>query len=76
VVNIHTEAERPRAEQLVSDVGRLRKDARLFRDILGPRGTRVPVTAVVANLADPSDRGRRKALGRVRRAATAASASG
>ena len=69
VVNIRAEAERPRAEQLVADVGRLRKDAALFDDILGSRGTRIPVTAVVANLADPSDRGTKKALARVRRAA-------
>lgn len=73
VVNIRAEAERPPAERLVADVGRLRKDAALFRDILGPRGTRIPVTAVVANLADPRDRGTRKALARVRRAARAMS---
>jgi len=73
VVNIRTEAERPRAEQLVADVGRLRKDAGLFHDILGSRGTRIPVTAVVANLADPRDRGTRKALARVRRSARATS---
>lgn len=73
VVNIRSEAERPRAERLVADVGRLRQDARLFHDILGLRGTRVPVTAVVANLADPRDRGTRKALARVRRAVMAAS---
>jgi sugar phosphate isomerase/epimerase len=69
VVNIRAEPERPRAERLVADVGRLRKDAGLFRELLGPRGTRIPVTAVVANLADPKDRGTRKALARVRRAA-------
>ena len=68
VVNIRAEAERPRAEELVADVGRLRKDAALFDDILGSRGTRIPVTAVVANLADPEDRDRKKALARVRRA--------
>ena len=71
VVNIRTEAERSRAEKLVADVGRLRKEAGLFHDILGSRGTRIPVTAVVANLADPRDRGTRKALARVRRAARA-----
>ena len=68
VVNIREDAERQRAEQLVTDVGRLRKDAALFGDILGSRGNKVPVTAVVANLADSEDRGRRKALARVRRA--------
>jgi hypothetical protein len=69
VVNIRAEAERPRADELVADVGRLRKEAGLFHDILGSRGTRIPVTAVVANLADPRDRGTGKALARVRRAA-------
>jgi sugar phosphate isomerase/epimerase len=73
VVNVHTEAERPRGEQLVADVSRLRKDADLFDDILGLRGSKVTVTAVVANLADPKDRGTRKALARVRRAARATS---
>ena len=68
VVNIRAEAERPRAEELVADVGRLRKEPALFEDILGTRGTRIPVTAVVANLTDPEDRGRRKAVARVRRA--------
>ena len=68
VVNIRAEAERPRAEELVADVGRLRKERPLFEDILGRRGTRIPVTAVVANLADPEDRDRKKALTRVRRA--------
>ncbi len=65
VVNIHAEAERPRAEDLVADVGRLRKEPALFEDILG---TRIPVTAVVANLADPEDRGQKKAVARARRA--------
>ena len=68
VVNIQAEAERPRAEELAADVGRLRKEPALFEDILGTRGTRIPVTAVVANLTDPEDRGRRKAVARVRRA--------
>jgi GTPase SAR1 family protein len=68
VVNIRAEAERPRAEELVADVGRLRKEPALFEDVLRTRGTRIPVTAVVANLADPEDRGRKKALARVRRA--------
>ena len=67
-VNIRAEAERPRGEELVADVGRLRKERPRFEDILGRRGTRIPVTAVVANLADPEDRDRKKALTRVRRA--------
>jgi hypothetical protein len=73
VVNIHKEAERQPGERLVADVGRLRKEAALFDDVLGWRGSRIPVTAVVANLADPEDRGRKKALARVRRALRARS---
>ena len=68
VVNIRSEAERQRGEQLVADVGRLRTDPALFDAILGRRGSRIPVTAVVANLADPRDAGTKKAVARVRRA--------
>jgi hypothetical protein len=68
VANIHDERERSEAERLIADVGRLRKEKRLFDDILGSRGTHTPITAVVANLADPNDAGRRKALARTRRA--------
>jgi hypothetical protein len=67
VVNIRDETDRVAAELLVADVRRLRKDDDLFRDILGWRGHRTPITAVVANIADPSDSGRQKALTRVRR---------
>jgi hypothetical protein len=68
VVNIRTEAERSRAEELAADARRLRKEPAFFWDILRGRGTRVPVTAIVANLADPKDRDRKKAMARVRRA--------
>jgi hypothetical protein len=57
----------PPAEQLVVDLARLRKDDALFSDILGTRGHRTPITAVVANMADPRDAGRKKAVARVRR---------
>jgi hypothetical protein len=66
VVNIRDETERVAAELLIADVQR-RKDDALFRDILGWRGHRTPITAVVANIADPSESGRKKALRRVRR---------
>ena len=67
VLNIRDESEGEPAEQLVADVHRLRKDAALFKGILAWRGYRIPVTAVVANIADPLDAGRKKALARVRR---------
>ena len=68
VVNIRHDSERGAGEQLVADLVRLRKEEKLFNDVLGFRGSRTPITAVVANLAQPSDPGRRKALARVRRA--------
>lgn len=71
VVNIRNEGERARGERLVADVARLRKDEALLNDILGFRGNKIPVTAVVSNLADPGDPGRKKALARVARAVRA-----
>ena len=68
VVNVRHDSERGAGEQLVADLVRLRKEEKLFNDVLGFRGRRTPITAVVANLAQPSDPGRRKALARVRRA--------
>ena len=66
--NVRRATEREAAERLVADVVRLREDGALFKDIIGLRGSRTPITAVVANLADPDDPGRKKALARVRRA--------
>jgi molybdopterin-guanine dinucleotide biosynthesis protein len=68
VVNIRSAGERRSGEKLVSDLARLRKDEAIFQDILGWRGHRIPVTALVANLADPRDSGLKKALARIRRA--------
>jgi hypothetical protein len=67
VVNVRDPAERPAAEQLLVDLARLRKHDALFKDILGGHGNRLPITAVVANMADPRDAGRKKASARVRR---------
>jgi hypothetical protein len=67
VVNVRDAAERPAAEQLLVDLARLRNDDALFSDILGTRGHRTPIMAVVANMADPRDAGRKKAVARVRR---------
>jgi hypothetical protein len=68
IVNIRRDCDRQSSEQLVAEVARLRKDKKLFADIVGFRGNRIPITAMVANLADPDDPGRKKALARVRRA--------
>ncbi|MDA8038628.1 MAG: hypothetical protein M0Z69_05605 [Actinomycetota bacterium] len=67
VVNFRHGANRQAAEALVADVVRLRKDKELAADILGIRGNRIPVTAVVADLADPKDPGRKKAIARTQR---------
>ncbi|MHB1526858.1 MAG: hypothetical protein ACYCZN_11380 [Candidatus Dormibacteria bacterium] len=67
VVNVRAGGERSGAEQLAADALRLRQDKALFDDILGWRGQRTPITAVVADLADPRDPGRRKAIARIRR---------
>lgn len=68
VVNSRHGGNRRAAEALVADVVRLRKDKELVADILGTRGNRIPVTAVVADLADPNDPGWKKAIARTRRA--------
>lgn len=68
VVNSRHGGNRRAAEALVADVVRLRKDKELAADILGARGNRIPVTAVVADLADPTDPGLKKAIARTRRA--------
>jgi len=46
VVNIHHDRQRQAAEQLIADILRLRKDHDLLADILGPRASRIPITAV------------------------------
>jgi hypothetical protein len=68
VVNSRHGGNRRAAEALVADVVRLRRDKELAADILGTRGNRIPVTALVADLADPNDPGRKKAIARTRRA--------
>lgn len=67
VVNLRPDGDRRAAEALVDDVTRLRTDAAVFRDVLGAAGKRIPITAVVAELANPKDPGLRKALARVKR---------
>jgi hypothetical protein len=67
VVNIRDHTEKDKGEALLAEVARLRKDDAVFTDVMGPRGNRVPITAVVANLAQPTDPGTKKALARIRR---------
>lgn len=67
VVNIRGEAERGQGDVLLDEVARLRKDQAVFDDVMGRRGSMVPITAVVADLTEPKDLGTKKALARVRR---------
>lgn len=67
VVNVRDHGQRECALQLLADLTRLRKDKQVFDDVLGWRGTRIPITAVIADLSDQRDPGTRKAVGRVKR---------
>jgi hypothetical protein len=67
IVNIHDESEREQAEALVKAVHRLRSDKEVFDDVLGAFHRRVPVTALVANLAIPGDAGLKKSIARIKR---------
>src|SRR5687768_1088682 len=67
VVNVRDDDERARAERLVAGLLRLRNDDELFDDVLGFRGTRIPITALVANVEDAMDKGLGKAVARVKR---------
>ena len=50
VVNARADEDRVAAEELAADVKRLREDETLFADVLARRGTRVPITVVVADV--------------------------
>lgn len=67
VVNVRSGAEEAGARAVVEEVGRLRSDEAVFRGLFGPLGSRVAVTAVAANLANPKDPGLKKAIARVKR---------
>ncbi len=43
------------------------KDPEIFKEILGWRGRKTPITAVVANLANPKDAGTKKAIAHILR---------
>ena len=68
VVNVRSSAERERAEPLLTEITRLRKDEEIHRDVIGLGGNRLPIAAVLADLSDPKDSGLKKALARVKRA--------
>jgi hypothetical protein len=68
VVNVHGGENSTGAEALVSEVARIRKDEDVFRDVLRFAGNKLPVTAVVADVASPKDAGMKKAIVRLKRA--------
>jgi hypothetical protein len=74
IVNLRPEDDLERARDLCAEIPRLRKDRDVFGDVIGPLGNRVPITAVVADLVEPSDAGLRKCLARVRRTLRSVSA--
>jgi len=67
VINLPSEADRTRAERMLEDITRLRKDPEVFEDIIGHRGRKTPITVVAADLSNPKDTGLKKALARVMR---------
>ena len=68
VVSARDESDMQRGESMLEEVARLRKDEAVFADVMGFRGTRVPITSVVARLRDSADPGLKKAVARVKRA--------
>jgi hypothetical protein len=74
VVNVRTGEDREGAERLLADLGRLRADKKLFREVVPWHGSRLSITAVVADLSDPKDAGLKKALARIKRTMAAETA--
>jgi hypothetical protein len=68
VVNVRTRSQREGAEPLLTEIARLRKDEEIYGDVIGLGGNKLPITAVLADLADPKDAGLKKAVARVKRA--------
>jgi hypothetical protein len=68
VVNVRTQDEADGAARLLAELPRLRQDEEVRRDVLGPLGRRIPITAVAADLDDLRHPGTRKAMARVKRA--------
>ena len=68
VVNVRDETERLAGQALLDELGRVRKDDAVFREIVGLRGNKLPISAVIADLSNPKDAGVKKAIARVKRA--------
>ncbi len=68
VVNVRAGEQRAAADAMLGEIARIRSDDAVRTSILGRFGHRIPVTTVVADLANPKDLGTKKAMARVRRA--------
>jgi hypothetical protein len=68
VVNARSDDERKRGTDLVQETARMREDDAVFHDLFDIQGSRVPITAVIADLRGEKDPGLKKALARVKRA--------
>ena len=67
-INVRTEDERRRAETMVPELRRIRKDKEVYKNLLGWRGKRLPVTIRIADLADAGDKGLKDIIKRIVRA--------
>jgi hypothetical protein len=66
VINIRNEDEAARAQEMVEELVSLRKDPVIFEEAVD-WGSRLPITACVADLSNPKDKGLRKVLTRIKR---------
>ncbi len=67
VINIHSETERPRAEDLAREIRRLNQDEKIKRDLNLGYGGHQRVSIYISNLADPKDPELKKAIARIKR---------
>lgn len=74
-VNVSTLKERKRADTMVEELQRLRKDKDVFKDIVGHRGSRSPILARVVDLTDTGDKNMKSLLRRIERTISAESQS-
>lgn len=68
VVNVRSALDRDAAGALLDDIARLRTDDVIFRDVMGVRGNKLPITAAVADLSSSNDAGLKRVASRVKRA--------
>lgn len=67
VVNVRSDDDRRAAKPFIEEIARLRKDAEIYRDVIGLQGNKLPITAAIADLSNPKDAGVKKAVARVKR---------